>query len=137
MASCAIFPVVALVAFAVPCECAVAGPLFAAQKFTAGNSPFSVTVADFNGDGALDLAVANSASGDVDLFVAAFNDDVVYVLWATGTGGFTAIPLACLRITSSASAGEITFRTVALSGDVQHVHTAVAQCSRHTDPHRQ
>ena len=77
MATCAIFPVVALVVAAVPCARAVAGPLFAAQKLPAGNSPFSVTVADFNGDGALDLAVANSASGDVS------------VLLGDGTGVFT------------------------------------------------
>ena len=69
MTSSAILPVVALVVAAVPCARAGQGPLFAAQKFTAGNSPFSVAAADFNGDGAIDLAVANSASGDVSILI--------------------------------------------------------------------
>src|SRR5260370_34807429 len=36
---------------------------------TLGRSPFSVAVGDFNGDGALDLAVTNFGSGDVSVFL--------------------------------------------------------------------
>jgi hypothetical protein len=45
------------------------------------SSPYSVAVGDFNGDGNLDIATANSGS------------DNVTVLLGTGTGGFTAAPL--------------------------------------------
>ena len=47
----------------------------ARQDFAAGSSPQSVAVGDFNGDGALDLAVANG-----------FND--VSVLLGNGDGSF-------------------------------------------------
>ena len=49
----------------------------ARQDFAAGRSPQSVAVGDFNGDGALDLAVANG-----------FND--VSVLLGNGDGSFQA-----------------------------------------------
>ncbi|MEH2342364.1 MAG: FG-GAP-like repeat-containing protein [Nostoc sp.] len=47
-----------------------------ATNFTVGTSPYSVTVGDFNGDGKLDLAVANYSSATVS------------VLLGLGTGGF-------------------------------------------------
>src|SRR5947207_1676037 len=50
----------------------------AKTDFGTGNNPSSVAVGDFNGDGKLDLAVAN------------FNDDTVSILLGTGTGGFGA-----------------------------------------------
>src|SRR6516162_6879564 len=37
--------------------------------FGAGTTPVSVTVGDFNGDGALDLAVANENSNDVSVLL--------------------------------------------------------------------
>ncbi len=40
-----------------------------AQNYGAGDSPISVAVADFNGDGRLDLAVANQLSDDVSVFL--------------------------------------------------------------------
>jgi hypothetical protein len=46
--------------------------------FATGNLPYSVTTGDFNGDGKLDLAVANS------------NDSTVSILLGTGTGSFGA-----------------------------------------------
>ncbi|MHC5768441.1 MAG: FG-GAP-like repeat-containing protein [Nostoc sp.] len=48
-----------------------------ATNFTVGSDPKSVTVGDFNGDGKLDLAVAN------------YDSDNVSVLLGDGTGGFT------------------------------------------------
>ena len=48
------------------------------SPFAAGNTPFSVTIGDFNGDGKPDLAIAN------------FGDNNVTVLLGDGTGGFTA-----------------------------------------------
>src|SRR5262247_2684941 len=50
----------------------------AVMDFRVGNNPLSVAVGDFNGDGTLDLAVANSASDDVS------------ILLGTGTGSFGA-----------------------------------------------
>ncbi|WP_334909116.1 FG-GAP-like repeat-containing protein [Nostoc sp.] len=47
-----------------------------ATNFTVGSNPQSVTVADFNGDGKLDLAAANYSSNNVS------------VLLGDGTGGF-------------------------------------------------
>src|SRR5262249_43909411 len=45
------------------------GSFQAAQSFGAGSNPSSVTVGDFNGDGALDLAVANQGSNDVSVLL--------------------------------------------------------------------
>ena len=50
------------------------------SPFPAGTTPQSVAVADFNGDGKPDLAIANGGSNNV------------MVLLGTGTGGFTAAP---------------------------------------------
>ncbi len=47
------------------------------SPFTVGSGPTSVAVADFNGDGVADLAVANSG------------DNTVSVLLGNGSGGFT------------------------------------------------
>src|SRR5215472_354237 len=51
-----------------------------AQSFEAGNYPSSVAVGDFNGDGALDLAVANTC----------FGCDFVSVFMGKGDGSFQA-----------------------------------------------
>jgi len=50
----------------------------AGSPFAAGTSPYSVAVADFNGDGTCDLVVANRSSNNVT------------VLLGNGSGGFTA-----------------------------------------------
>jgi len=50
------------------------------SPFLVGLAPVSVAAGDFNGDGKLDLAIANQ------------NDNTVIVLLGTGTGGFTAAP---------------------------------------------
>ena len=50
----------------------------AATNFAVGTEPFSVAIGDFNGNGRLDLAVANGNSNDVS------------VLLGTGTGSFGA-----------------------------------------------
>jgi len=41
----------------------------ARQDFAAGSSPQSVAVGDFNGDGALDLAVTNRDSNNVSVLI--------------------------------------------------------------------
>src|SRR5208283_3700267 len=50
------------------------------SPFTVGSGPQSVAVGDFNGDGKLDLAIANRGS------------NTVTVLLGNGTGGFKAAP---------------------------------------------
>jgi hypothetical protein len=54
------------------------GTFQAAHSFDAGDDPFSVAVGDFNGDGILDVAVANG------------NSDTVSVLLGNGDGSFQA-----------------------------------------------
>ena len=54
--------------------------LATASPFAVGYNPYSVAVADFNGDGYLDFATANLSSGNVT------------VLLGNGTGGFTPAP---------------------------------------------
>ena len=54
-----------------------AAPTFATKTdYSTGNAPYGVTSADFNGDGKLDLAVANA------------NDNSVSVLLGNGNGAF-------------------------------------------------
>jgi hypothetical protein len=49
-------------------------PSFAAkQDFATGANPFSVTVGDLNGDGKLDLAVANDGSNTVSVLLKSDN----------------------------------------------------------------
>lgn len=56
----------ALVWSAVSATASVApGPLFPQTEFPAGESPFAMTAGDFDGDGHVDLAVANMLSDDV------------------------------------------------------------------------
>ena len=45
------------------------GKLQAARSLGAGKDPYSVAVGDFNGDGALDLAVANNRSNTVSVLL--------------------------------------------------------------------
>ena len=54
------------------------GNFSAATNFAAGDSPVSVAVGDFNGDGKQDLAVAND------------NSDNVSILLGDGAGNFSA-----------------------------------------------
>src|SRR5207245_10696562 len=58
----------------------VAGP----RTFTVGDTPFSVAVGDFNGDGKLDLAVANRGNITPGLTVA--------VVLGNGDGTFVVTP---------------------------------------------
>src|SRR5439155_1678058 len=53
------------------------GSFSSATNFSAGTNPISVAVADFNGDGKVDLAVVNAASTNVS------------ILLGTGTGSFS------------------------------------------------
>ncbi len=50
------------------------------SPYTVGNSPSSIVLADFNGDGNLDFAVANEGDSTISLFKG------------DGTGGFTEFP---------------------------------------------
>jgi len=70
-----LFTFVAL-AILVP-RASTASPLFPSPIFTVGIAPSSVAVADFDGDGNLDLAIAN------------FDSDDVSILQGTGTGALT------------------------------------------------
>src|ERR1700674_3445380 len=55
---------VACTLIAILCRsCAFAGRLLTAPTYPAGTSPYSVAIGDFNGDGKMDLAVADSEDG--------------------------------------------------------------------------
>src|SRR5262249_12426911 len=59
-------------------QAAQTGSFWAKTDFATGDRPHSVALGDFNGDGTLDLAVANLGSGTVS------------ILLGTGTGSFGA-----------------------------------------------
>ena len=64
------------------------------SPFAVGNNPRSVVVADFNGDGFLDLAVANQADNSISLFRG------------NGDGTFTEFPSSPFKLTNSSTISE-------------------------------
>ncbi len=64
------------------------------SPFAVGNNPRSVIVADFNGDGFLDLAVANQGDNSISLFRGA------------GDGTFTEFPGSPFKLTNTATISE-------------------------------
>lgn len=64
------------------------------SPFAVGNNPRSVIVADFNGDGFLDLAVANQGDNSISLFRGA------------GDGTFTEFPGSPFKLTNSGTISE-------------------------------
>ncbi len=61
---------VAALAFTVPAHGAIFGGFAPHQSFAVGDAPRQVKVADFNGDGALDLAACNANSNDVAVLIS-------------------------------------------------------------------
>src|SRR2546426_1197574 len=61
------------------------GTFLAAPTFAAGNYPSSVAVGDVNGDGRLDLAVANTRSNDVSVLLG--NGDGTFQLARSFSAG--------------------------------------------------
>jgi len=55
---------------------------------TTGENPYSITAADFNGDGAVDLATANSGSNNITVLLNDGNGDFTGVDYASGTAPF-------------------------------------------------
>ena len=81
-------------------------PSFAAQvAFAVGHSPRSVAVADFNGDGKPDLAVANYA------------DNTVGVLLNTATGAGESLPFFAAQKTFAAGPGPYSVAAADFNGD--------------------
>ena len=64
------------------------------SPFAVGNNPRSVIVADFNGDGFLDLAVANQGDNSISLFRG------------NGDGTFTEFPSSPFKLTNTATISE-------------------------------
>src|SRR5205085_1315378 len=66
------------------------GTFGSALKYEVGTGPISIAVGDFNGDGKLDLAVANHFSDDISLLLG--NGDGTFrpaMSFATGGGPFS------------------------------------------------
>jgi trimeric autotransporter adhesin len=92
------------------------GTFASAVNYTVGLQPFSVTSADFNGDGIADLAVANYAraaagdfngDGNVDLAVIDSEKNRIAILLGNGDGSFQKpIYFAAGDATSSAAVGD-------------------------------
>ena len=61
------------------------GALAAATNYSVGSSPDSLTAADFNGDGKLDLAVVNSAANNVSIVLG--NGDGTFIPGGTAATG--------------------------------------------------
>jgi Flp pilus assembly secretin CpaC len=66
----------------------------AGSPYAVGHAPTSVIVADFNGDGFLDFAVANSG------------DNTISVFQGNGSGGFTAAPNSPFALTNNSTVSE-------------------------------
>src|SRR5262249_51744463 len=64
------------------------------SPFPVGTNPSSVVVADFNGDGNLDFAVANKG------------DNTISVFKGDGKGGFTAFPASPFALTNTSTVAE-------------------------------
>ena len=63
------------------------GTFLAAVNYTVGTGPSSVAVGDFNGDGKIDLAVANFTSNNVSILLGNGNGTFqAAVNWGAGTG---------------------------------------------------
>jgi hypothetical protein len=72
--------------------------------FAAGNNPVAITAADLNGDGFLDLAVANLSDTQPG---SAFTPATVSVLLGTGTGSFQpATTYGTLRAPTAMAVGD-------------------------------
>src|SRR5437899_9562462 len=66
----------------------------ASSPYTVGNNPSSVVVADFNGDGFLDLAIANQGDNSISLFRG------------KGDGTFTEFPGSPFKLTNTSTVSE-------------------------------
>jgi hypothetical protein len=70
------------------------GTFRSAPTLTAGNSPWSIAIGDFNGDGKADLAIPNGNSNNVSIFLGNGDGTFVKVLASPATGS---IPLGIGR----------------------------------------
>jgi len=77
------------------------------SPFAVGKNPSSVVVADFNGDGFLDLAVANEADNSISLFRG------------NGNGTFTEFPASPFKLTNTSTISE-TGPVAMVSGNFQN-----------------
>ncbi len=58
------------------------------QTFATGSAPQSITVADINGDGKLDIVVTNPKHDDISVLLNALYMDVAFGSPATGTSHY-------------------------------------------------
>jgi archaellum component FlaF (FlaF/FlaG flagellin family) len=89
------------------------------MSFTVGNAPQSVAVGDFNGDGRLDIAVANPGDNTVSILLQApvAQANASGLTFAAQTVGTTSSPLQVLL--SNAGSAALTVSNVQISGDYQ------------------
>src|SRR5580698_5126086 len=72
------------------------GPAFTSSSFPTGTTPVYIAVADFNGDGRQDIAVANQGSSNVTVLLAKAGGGYTSSS-VTITGGITSIVAADLN----------------------------------------
>jgi len=88
------------------------GTFHTARSYTAGNSPYTIAVADFNGDGFPDVVTSNSGSSNISVFLN--NDDGTFqtqttypvatgggAAWSVATGDFNADGFPDIAVASS------------------------------------
>ena len=95
------------------------------QSYAVGTSPAAIVVGDFNGDGKIDLAVANTGSGDVSILLGngdgTFQPAVNYAAGNSPTdiavGDFNGDGKLDLAVFQGASAGAVTVSILLGNGD--------------------
>ena len=97
-----------------------------ASPFVAGTKPIAITVADFNGDGILDIAVANAGSNNVTILLGALTPTTTSVSSSLNPSPYSQAMAFTATVTPSTARGAVQFlidgttfgSPIALSGGI-------------------